>query len=456
VAWVGTDAFTEGLRAYFRRHAWGNTDLSDFLSALEATSGRDLHAWSKEWLETPGLNTLRATYELDGAADLATFGSFRVEQDAPPEWPMQRSHRLAIGLYEDDDDGRLRRRERIEVDVPGAAEVPALIGVPVPALTLLNDDDLTYSKIRLDDRSMATLRGRLAAVDDPLARALCWASAWDMVRDAELSTGSYLEMVLRHGPEETDIGTLQRLLGQARAAIEVFGDPAHRVARLSRTAAVAWNQLQAAEPGGERQLAWIRAWASVAGSPEDRSAMHGLLDGSVRVPKLDVDTDIRWQLVGALAAQDPEAEPYIAAELERDATSQGRDHAAAARAARPSAQAKEEAWAAILRSPPLPTPTVTEIIQGFQRYGQRELLEPYAARYFEALPSLWEQGDVQTALAFTRGAFPHAIIDRTTLAATDRFLKERSPTGPARRLLVEGRDGIQRALAARAADTDGG
>ena len=184
--------------------------------------------------------------------------------------------------------------------------------------------------------------------------------------------------------------------------------------------------------------------------------MHGLLDGSVSVPKFDVDTDIRWHLVGALAAQDPDAEPYIAAELERDATSQGRDHAAAARAARPSAQAKEEAWAAILRSPPLPTPTVTEIIQGFQRYGQRELLEPYAARYFEALPSLWEQGDVQTALAFTRGAFPHAIIDRTTLAATDRFLKERSPTGPARRLLVEGRDGVQRALAARAADTDGG
>src|SRR5207245_639827 len=144
------------------------------------------------------------------------------------------------------------------------------------------------SKIRLDDRSLATLRDRLSAVDDPLARALCWASAWDMVRDAELSTGSYLDMVLRNGPEETDIGTLQRLLGQAQAAIEVFGDPAHRVARLARMTTVAWDQLQAAQPGGEPQLAWVRAWASVAGSPEDRSAMHGLLDGSVSVPKLDV------------------------------------------------------------------------------------------------------------------------------------------------------------------------
>jgi aminopeptidase N len=289
--------------------------------------------------------------------------------------------------------------------------VHALSGVRVPALTLMNDEDLTYSKIRLDHRSMATLRDRLSALDDPLARALCWASAWDMVRDAELSTRSYLEMVLRHGPEETDIGTLQRLLGQARAAIEVFGDPAHRVARLARMAAVAWDELEVDEPGGERQLAWIRAWASVAGSAEDRAAMHGLLDGSVRVPKLDVDTDVRWHLVAALAAQDPDAEPYIAAELERDPTSQGRDHAAAARAARPSEQAKEDAWAAILQSPPLPTPTVTEIINGFQRHGQRDLLEPYAARYFEALPSLWDQGDVQTALAFTRGAFPHVFPD---------------------------------------------
>jgi aminopeptidase N len=451
VAWVGEPAFVDGLREYFRRFEWGNTELSDFLSVLEATSARDLRAWSAEWLETPGLNTLRAVYDERANGGGATFGSFRIEQDAPAEWPTLRSHRLAIGLY-DGDDGRLHRRERVEVDVPGSADIPALEGVAVPALTLVNDADLTYAKIRLDERSLRTLSERLSDLDDPLARALCWASAWDTVRDAELPTGAYVAMVIRHAPAETDIGTLQRLLMQARLGVEVFGDPAARDDRFARLAAAAWEQLQGAEPGGERQLAWARAWIA-SSSDDDRDTVRGLLDGSVTVPGLVVDTDMRWALVASIASQDADAEPLIAAELARDATSLGRDHAEAARAARPSAAAKEAAWASFLRTPPLPTPSLTEIIRGFQRYGQRDLLEPYAARYFEALPGLWEQSDVQTALAFTRGAFPHVVIDGATVEATDRFIIDHSPTGPARRLLLEGRDGIQRALSARAADT---
>jgi aminopeptidase N len=451
-AWVGDDAFIDGLRAYFRRHEWGNTTLADFLAALEETSGRDLHAWSREWLETPGLNTLRAVYDESPGSEPPTFGSFRIEQTAPEEWPLLRSHRLAIGLY-DDVDGRLLRRERVEVDVPKAVDVPELVGAAVPALTLVNDDDLTYSKIRLDERSMGTLRERMSDVGDPLARALCWASAWDMVRDAELPTGWYVDMVLRHAPAEGDIGTLQRLLGQARAAIDAYGDPGRRDARLAEMAASAWSQANQSDPGGERQLAWIRSWAASAGSNEDRSRMHALLNGSADVPGLDVDTELRWHLVGSLASQDAEAEPLIAAELQRDPTSQGRDHAAAARASRPSAEAKETAWTSFLPTPPLPPPTLMEVLAGFQRYGQRALLEPFVDRYFEELPNLWEQGDIQTAMTFTRDAFPRVIVAQSTLDATTRFMEAESPTGPARRLLVENQDRMERAIRARAADT---
>ena len=65
VAWVGVEEFMAGLRAYFAKHAWGNTTLADLLAELEETSGRDLTAWSKEWLETAGCNTLRPESELD-------------------------------------------------------------------------------------------------------------------------------------------------------------------------------------------------------------------------------------------------------------------------------------------------------------------------------------------------------------------------------------------------------
>ena len=451
VAWVGEDEFFGGLRAYFRRHEWGNTALSDFLAALEETSGRDLHAWSKEWLETPGLNTLRADFELaSGDGDDRTFSAFRIDQLTPPEWPILRSHRLGIGLY-DLAEGRLRRRERLELDVNGTADVPSLVGSSAPALTLVNDDDLTYSKIRLDSGSRRTLAEHLSDMDDPLARALCWAATWDMVRDAEVPAREYIALVVRHAPSETDIGTLQRLLAQARSGADAFGSPDNRDRAFDDLAAAAWSSLQESEPKSERQLAWARAWIASSGR-DGLDRLHGLLDGSVVLDGLEVDTDLRWALVGRISALDADAEALIAAELERDPTSLGRDHAEAARASRPSAAAKEQAWAAMLQLPALPAPTLGGIIAGFQRFGQRNLLEPYRAKFFDILPTIWEERDLQTALTFTRAAYPHVIIEPQTMDATDAFLDAGPVAGPARRLLIEGRDGIRRAIAARAAD----
>ena len=453
VAWVGQDEFFQGLRAYFRRHEWSNTTLSDFLSALEETSGRDLQAWSKEWLETPGLNTLRADFEVaggNGNGDGGTFSSFRISQSTPAEWPVLRSHRLAVGLYELAD-GNLKRRDRVELDVNGTADVPALVGTGVPALTLVNDDDLTYSKIRLDPRSRGTLGEHLADIEDPLARALCWSATWDMVRDAELPVREYVRLVVRHAPAETDIGTLQRLLAQARAGTDAFGAPENRERSFADLAESAWTELQGAEAGSERQLAWARAWIGSSGH-DGLDTMRGLLAGSTAVDGLQIDTDLRWALVTRIATLDAGAEDLIAAEQERDATSLGRDHAQAARAARPSAEAKTRAWAAALEVPPPPAATLGEIIAGFQRYGQEELLTPYRARFFEDLPTFWEDRDMQTALTFTRAAYPFVIIEQATLDATDEYLAARGLPGPAQRLLIEGRDGVRRALAARAAD----
>ena len=126
VAWVGRDAFVAGVRSYFDRHAWGNTELVDLLSALEETSGRDLSSWAKEWLETAGLNTLRAEFTVD---DAGAFTSFDVLQSAPEDHPTLRSHRLAIGFYNRTDDG-LVRQDRVELGgagpLPRAPRQPAL------------------------------------------------------------------------------------------------------------------------------------------------------------------------------------------------------------------------------------------------------------------------------------------------------------------------------------------
>ncbi|MDP9387379.1 MAG: aminopeptidase N, partial [Actinomycetota bacterium] len=260
VAWAGADAFREGVRGYFWRHEWGNAELADFLAALEETSGRDLDAWSKEWLETAGVNTLRA----DVDDDAGQYRAVDIVQEGQPGHPTLRSHRVAIGLYRMTG-GRLERDRRVELDVAGErTEVPDLAGERVADLLVVNDDDLAYAKVRLDRRSLATIEQHLSALGDSLARNLCWSAAWDMVRDAELATRRFVELVVAHAPAEADDATLERLLAQAQSAVDTFGDPGNRPATLARMAATARAQLESAEPGSDRQLAWARHLVSVS------------------------------------------------------------------------------------------------------------------------------------------------------------------------------------------------
>ncbi|MDX6316592.1 MAG: aminopeptidase, partial [Streptomyces sp.] len=209
VAYVGQDEFFKGVQAYFKAHAWKNTRLTDLLGALEEASGRDLKTWSKAWLETAGINILRPEIKV---ADDGTITGFAVRQEAPALPPgakgkaVLRPHRIAIGAYELED-GKLVRTKRVELDVDGElTEVPELVGVKRPAVVLLNDDDLSYAKVRLDEVSLATVKEHLGDFTQSLPRALIWASAWAMTRDGELAARVYLELVLSGIGTESDIG----------------------------------------------------------------------------------------------------------------------------------------------------------------------------------------------------------------------------------------------------------
>ncbi|MGH9281979.1 MAG: aminopeptidase N, partial [Acidimicrobiales bacterium] len=333
VAWVGADAFTEGVRTYFWRYEWGNATLADLLDVLAETSGRDLGAWSKEWLETAGINTIRAELAEEGGR----YTAVALCQQGQPGHDTLRSHRLGVGLYDAGPDG-LALRRRLELDVTGErTEVPELAGEAVADLLLPNDGDLAYAKVRLDPRSLASLEAHLGAMPDPVARNLCWASVWDMVRDAELATRRFVSLVAAHAPGEPDDATLQRLVGESSAALDTYGGPAHRAAGRTILAEVARAGLDGAESGSDRQLIWARALVSTVDGPDGQAWARGLLDGSVEVAGLEVDIDLRWHVVAELAAAgaDPDG-ALVATELGRDPTDIGRRRAAAALASRPA------------------------------------------------------------------------------------------------------------------------
>jgi aminopeptidase N len=449
VAWVGQDRFLGALRAYFKKHEYGNTELRDLLAELEASSGRDLSSWSKEWLETAGVNTLRAVFEVDSSG---AFTSFAVHQEAPADWPTLRSHRIAIGLYSASGDG-LERTDRVELDVVGSVtEVPELVGRTQPDLVLVNDDDLSYCKIRLDERSLATVTDRLGRLSESLPRALCWAAAWDMTRDAEMPARDYLRLVLRNIGTETEVGVVQTLISQSIGAIVNYGDAANSDRALEQLAAAAWEHVHGSEPGSGHQLAWTRAFVSSARSSEHVGLVLGLLNGTTEAPGLSVDTELRWHIVRNLAARGAIDDAVIDAEAERDPTAAGARHAVAARAGRPTPAAKAEAWASIVDDPMLPNAMLSATMGGFQQADQAELLAPYRDKYFAAIERLWAERTNEVAINIVTTMYPYVLIEQDTIDATERYLRTGNAVPAIRRLLVEGRDGVERALRARAVD----
>ncbi|WUI01666.1 aminopeptidase N [Spirillospora sp. NBC_00431] len=463
VAYVGLDNFLVGVRRYFDRHAWGNTVLADLLGALEETSGRDLASWSKEWLETAGVNTMRPEYEVDGDGN---FTSFAVLQEAKPDYPTLRSHRLAIGLYDRTAEGtdpaggrggssphmKLVRRERVELDVVGArTEVPRLIGQKRPDLVLVNDDDLTYAKIRLDEHSQKTLIEHIGEVKESLARALCWSAAWDMTRDAEMATRDYVRLVAKGVRGVTDISVTQTLLRQTRTAVQQYADPAWRKEGLALLADTLSDLAREADAGSDLQLAYTQAFTASAVSDEHLAFVQGLLDGSEVLDGLTVDTDLRWSLLRRLVVTGRAGEAEIDAEHERDRTAAGERHAAACKAAIPTAEAKAAAWDRIV-SGDLPNAVYRATFGGFVEPDQAELLRPYVDRYFAEVGRVWKEWTSDMSQTFAEVAYPFLVIEQSTIDRTEAYLADERPPPALARLLSEGRDGVARALRARAKD----
>ena len=452
VAWVGEEEFLRGIQAYFTKHAWGNTELNDLFVELEAASGRDLSGWSQEWLQTSGVNLMRADISLDADGN---FTSVVIVQEPPtmPEGiaPTLRSHRMAIGLYDQTSAG-LIRRDRIELDVIGArTEVPQLAGQKQPDLLLLNDDDLTFTKIRLDERSWRTAVSSIGALESSMPRALIWGAAWDMTRDAEVSTGDYLELYLSGIPRETDIGVVQTVMRQLRTAIDLYAAPEHIEGYTIRLADALWAWAQESEAGSDRQLAFVRGLTATATTPAQIDIVAGLLAGSTTLPGLAIDTDLRWSLLQRLAAKGRAELPEIEQELARDATATGQRQAAIARACRPTPEAKELAWADLAERDDMPNAMIESTIMGFQQ-GEPELLLPFRARYFGSLKDIWERRTAEMAQDLAVGLYPALLVSADTLSDTDAFLADESLHPSLRRLVTECRDGVARALRCRVRD----
>ncbi|MFI8823129.1 aminopeptidase N [Streptomyces sp. NPDC053431] len=436
VAWMGEKDFLAGINIHFKRHRFGNATLADFIDNLAAATDRDVHGWAEQWLRTTGVDTLTPRLEGEGQ-------HWRLTVDRAGSRP----HRLAVGVYDRGAAGDLVLRERPWVDVP--QETPLDLNGPRPALVVLNDGDLTYAKMRFDEVSEETALRGLSRIPDALTRAVVWNALRDMVRDGELEPAAYLETALAHLPEETDLALVQGVLGFARTQIaDRYVTEADRPAALATICEIARALMRRTEDGDAPglRLTAVRTYIDSATTPDKIASW--LADGTVHGGP-ELDPELRWRILARLAVLGATDEAAIAAELDRDPSATGQEGAARCRAALPTAEAKEAAWAAMFATDDLSNYLFTATAQGFWKPEQAELVRDYVARFYPDAVAMAGRRSPAMAEAAGRFAFPAYAVDAESLALGERHLAEDDMIPALHRKLVDQLDDLRRALRVR-------
>ena len=450
VAWVGEDAFFRGVHNYFVKHQWSNATLSDLLGELEETSGRKLRHWSELWLETAGVNTLYPEVSVD---DAGVITDFQIRQTAPEEWPTLRPHRLAVGFYNPSEDGTLQRVWRSELDIDGElSEVTEALGQVRPELILINDDDLAYAKIRLDDHSRVTAVANLSRVASPLARALIWGSLWDSTRDAETPPAEFIELVLGNIAHESESTTIRTALGQLSLVARNYVSPARRSEVLEDVATRVWELASSAAAGSDAQFQLVRSFAALSSTSEHAEILRSLRQGDRVLDGLTIDTDLSWELLSGLALCGAVGPEDIDAALAEDNTSNGQQAAARARSLLPKTQDKKAVFDQLVSSDDTPNAIVRSLTLGYDLVNDQSALEPLIDEYFAMLESMWGQRTYKIAEYLAEGLYPSSLVSKDLVTKSRQWLDSHPSIPALRRIVEENLAGVERALRVQAVD----
>ncbi|WP_124055107.1 aminopeptidase N [Arcanobacterium ihumii] len=455
VAYVGWKGFITGVQKYLAKKAWGNATLNDLLVELEAASGRDLKEWSKLWLEESGINILKP--EIEEEAGIITSLSIRQESDGRSSL---RHHRIGIGGYSLVD-GKYERVAHTELDIAGELTgVKEFEGIKRPDLILINDGDLAYAKVRLDEVSLANAVENINSFTDRLARTLVLFSAWDMCRDGEMPATDFAHLILK-AVETEDHGTVLRtILNQLTTATNLYSAPTNRESLQLEVGNHLAKIAQTTEPGSDRQLQIATSAVTLAYTDEQLDFIAGWLDGIAVPDGLVMDNAMRWSVIQRLAIAGRVTEDDVEAErLERDNTASGAVAAARARASIANSAAKERAWRD-LTGGEVPNSVQRGLALGFSG-GDAALLVPFVEKYFATVEQQWAERTKEIASNMISYSFPTKLAGRTDLGIDivtygKEWISNHSNAAPAMlRLVSEALDGARRAIAAQECDAQG-
>lgn len=446
---IGLDKFQEGMKSYFRKHAWQNATTDDFFGALESAAGMDLSSWRKLHLESAGVNRLVPALRVSGKKVKA----YTLTQEPGTGNAKLRPQKLEVAVYDEAPSGKLQLRGSWPLTIDGpTSELTALRGSPIPAFVWPNHDDHAYARFALDERSLTFARGHLDRIEHGFTRRGVWLTLRQMVRDGALGPRELLETFLAKAPLENDSKILQGLISVMVTALDHYVVQG-RGPLVEQFEGLAFSELEKAAPDSDLQRVWFELAVHVATSPHALGRLEQLLDGKQVIAGLDLDPDKRWEMVVRLAAFDrPDARSRAAAQLALDSTDHGQRQARRAEASLPDASSKKAIWKSCLTDANLSLEQLRSTAAGLFWPHQKELLHGFAEEYFEVLDRIDKERDPEFVDAFVDSFFPDCLHDPSVVTRCESFLSGH-PDLPehTRRPLLDAQDELKRCLRIRAA-----
>jgi aminopeptidase N len=431
-AYLGDDVFLAGVRAHIEAAEFGNATFADLVAKWTEAGAVGLEEWAKAWLRTPGLDTISAERTATGVL---------LRRTRPAQFPADRPHKFTIGAY--DAAGQLVASAPVLLD---SDEVSVDLDIANAAVIVPDCGDDTWAKIRLDADTLAQLADVLPKIEDGVTRGVVLNSLRDATADGELDPRTGFGVVLAALPTETSDIAVGSMVGWAQSHLMGVVLPYEEYrAQLS---AVLTERLASVEAGSSVQLMVVRATIRTTA---DAGLLRGWLDGTNVPDGITVDADLRWLITLQLARLGAIDDAGIDAELARDTSSEGIVHATRCRAALPTAEAKERAWAQITTDADVSNYELYAAGEGFWHPAQTELTAPYVERFFaeiagtEKLRSGWVVA--RSALL----AFPVYAVDKTTTQLAAGLVADETVSAGIRRSVGDRADDLNRALTVRSA-----
>lgn len=436
VTFIGADAFQGGMRSYFARYAHGTADLAALLGELESASGHDLADWSDGWVHRTGSDTIALRTDGPGQPP-------RIEV-TPPDGGHPRRHRLVVGHYRPGGDGRLRPVDRVEVDTgDGTADLTALGPVGGDDLLLLNDDDLTYAKLRLDERSLDVLLRLGHTLPTAVSRAVALHVVGDLLADGELPCRPAVAVATAALREEPDASMASAVLATARDLVRMFA-PADQVPYLqAEIAAACLDALPRHDRAG--RLAMSLGAAACATTADQLAAVDELLAADPQRHR-----DLRWTALTRKVAVGAAGIDAVEAQLRGDDDPAAAELAVLARAALGTPEAKRAAMSCLFDERAVPVTGLASFGDAMWQRHQEELLRPYASEFVDRIEDLRRERGTWTAGRAVAFAFPSAGVDAGVLDRADAMAAgAETPPNIAKNLRIQ-TYALRKALAGRA------